>query len=125
MQVTFRTSDCRACPHQGVCPRGAHRTLTVRPQAEWHALQEARKRQAPEEFKQHYAIRAGSEGTLSQGTRAFGVRRCRYRGAQKAHRQQVVTAWAINLVRITAWIQGDFPIASRPAPFARLQEQAA
>jgi transposase len=125
LKVTFRTSDCRACPHHGACTRGAHRTLTVRPQAEWQALQEARKRQATEEFKQQYAIRAGIEGTLSQGTRAFGLRRCRYRGAQKAHLQQVVTACAINLVRITAWIQGDLPVASRPAPFARLRDQAA
>jgi transposase len=125
VKVTFRTSDCRACPHHGACTRAVHRTLTVRPQAEWQALQAARKRQATVEFKQQYAIRAGIEGTLSQGTRAFGLRRCRYRGAPKAHLQQVVTACAINLVRITAWIQGDFPVASRPAPFARLQEQAA
>ena len=97
----------------------------MRPQAEWQALQAARKRQATEEFKQQYAIRAGIEGTLSQGTRAFGLRRCRYRGAPKAHLQHVVTACAINLVRITAWIQGDFPVASRPAAFARLQEQVA
>lgn len=125
LKVPFRTSDCRLCPQQGACTRAAHRTLTVRPQAEWQALQAARSRQAPEEFKQEYAIRAGIEGTLSQGTRAFGVRRCRYRGAPKAHLQQGVTACAINIVRITAWIQGDFPITSRPAPFARLREQAA
>jgi len=125
VQVTFRTSDCRACPHHGACTRGAHRTLTVRPQAEWHALQVARKRQTTPEFKQQYAIRAGIEGTLSQGTRAFGLRRCRYRGTPKAHLQHVVTACAINLVRITAWVQGDLPVSSRPAPFARLQQQAA
>jgi transposase len=125
LKVTFRTSDCRACPHHGACTRGAHRTLTVRPQAEWQALKAARNRQATEEFKQQDALRAGIEGTLSQGTRAFGLRRCRYRGAPKAHLQHIVTACAINLVRMTAWIQGDFPVASRPAPFARLQEQAA
>jgi transposase len=125
LKVTFRTSDGRACPQHGLCTRGAHRTLTVRPQAEWHALQAARQRQATQEFKQQDAIRAGMEGTLSPGTRAFGLRRCRYRGAPKAHLQHIVTACAINLVRITAWIQGDFPVASRPAPFVRLQEQAA
>jgi transposase len=125
VQVTFRTSDCRPCPHHGACTRGGHRTLTVRPQAEWHALQAARKRQTTQAFKQQYALRAGIEGTLSQGTRAFGLRRCRYRGAPKAHLQHVVTACAINLVRLTAWIQGDLPVASRPAPFARLQQQAA
>jgi transposase len=125
LKVTFRTRDCRACPHHGTCTRAAHRTLTVRPLAEWQALQAARQRQTTEAFKQQYAIRAGIEGTLSQGIRAFGLRRCRYRGAPKAHLQHVVTACAINLVRITAWIQGDFPVASRPAPFARLQEQAA
>ena len=125
IKVTFLTRDCRACPQHGACTRAAHRVLTVRPQAEWQALQAARRRQTTEEFKQQYAIRAGIEGTLSQGTRAFGLRRCRYRGAPKAHLQHVVTACAINLVRITAWIQGDFPVTSRPAPFARLREQAA
>lgn len=125
VQVTFRTSDCRPCPHHGVCTRGGHRRLTVRPQAEWHALQVARQRQSAQEFKQQYALRAGIEGTQAPGTRAFGLRRCRSRGAPKAHLQQVVTACAINLVRLTAWIQGDFPVASRPAPFARLQQQAA
>jgi transposase len=125
LKVTFRTSDCRACPHHGACTRAVHRTLTVRPQAEWQARQAARKRQTTEEFKHQYAVRAGIEGTLSQGTRAFGMRRCRYRGAPKAHLQHVVTACAINVVRITAWVQGNFPIASRPAPFARLRGQAA
>ena len=112
LKVTFRT-------------RGAHRTLTVRPQAEWQALQAARKRQATEEFKRQYAIRAGIEGTHTPGPRAFGLRRCRSRRAPKAHLQHVATACAISVVRMTAWIQGGFPVASRPAPFAHLREQAA
>src|SRR5215210_4772618 len=44
-----------------------------------------------------YRRRAGVEGTLSQGVRAFGMRRSRYIGLAKTGPQQVCTAAAINV----------------------------
>jgi len=67
-----------------------------------------------------YAKRSGVEGTLSQGVRAFGLRRTRYRGLAKTHLQQVVTAVAMNLERIATWLAG-IPLApTRTSHFADL-----
>jgi transposase len=66
----------------------------------------ARQRQETAAFKAEYARRAGSEGTLTQGTRRFGLRHARYRGLPKTHLQHVLTAICVNLVRLVAW-HGD------------------
>ena len=47
------------------------------------------------EGKRLYQRRAGVEGTLSQGVRAFGLRRCRYLGLAKAHLQHVIEEKAV------------------------------
>ena len=65
-------------------------------------------------------MRAGVEGTLSQGVRGFGLRRCRYIGLAKARLQHVATAAAINVYRLSDWF-GDAPRAmTRTSPFVRL-----
>ena len=94
--------------------------LNVRPQASYQALLQARQRQHTEAFAQQYAARAGIEGALSQGIRSFGLRRCRYIGEPKARLQHLMTAVALNLVRLAAW-EADIPLGhTRPSPFARL-----
>ncbi|MGK7899594.1 MAG: transposase [Xenococcus sp. (in: cyanobacteria)] len=65
------------------------------------------KNNAPQEFKEQYSKRAGVEGTISQGTRTFGLRRCRYRGSAKTGLQNIITAAAINLVRVWDWWFGN------------------
>ena len=55
----------------------------------------------------YYALRQRIEATISQGVRAFGLRRSRYPGLTKTHLQHVGTAVAINLVRVVAWLDGD------------------
>ena len=62
----------------------------------------------------------GVEGTLSQGVRAFGLRRTRYRRLAKTHLQEIVTAIAINLDRIAAWLTGRPLAATRISHFAEL-----
>src|SRR5687767_3236123 len=54
--------------------------------------------------RQTYAQRAGVEGTLSQGVRAFGLRQARYRGLAKTHLQDVAMAAAINAGRLVNWL---------------------
>ncbi|MFD9823067.1 transposase [Streptomyces violascens] len=46
-------------------------------------LHQLHKEQATDAWHDRYATRAGVEGTISQAVRAFGLRRCRYRGLAK------------------------------------------
>lgn len=94
--------------------------LHVRPQGAQEALLSRRKEQETGAFRQCYATRAGREGTLSQGVRRMGLRRARYDGLQKIHLQHVLTAVAINLVRIDALLTGTPRGQTRRSPFASL-----
>lgn len=102
------------------CTRAARRTVTVRPEAQHLALQAARAREATPDDAREHARRAGIEGTLSQGIRRCGLRRTRYRGLAKTHLQHVLTATALNLLRLTNWLAGDTPETTRRSPFATL-----
>ncbi len=105
ISVKFNKADCLSCPVRADCTRAkaGARTVTLRPQAQHQAIQAAREKQQTPEFQEQYAKRAGVEGTISQGTRTFGLRRCRYRGEAKTGLQNVITAAAINLVRVWDW----------------------
>ena len=83
-----------------------------------------RKRQATGEFRNSYAARAGIESTHARAIRRSGLRRARYRGLATTYLQHVVTATAINLLRIAAWAN-QTPIAqTRCSHFAALEFQA-
>jgi hypothetical protein len=75
------------------------------------------------EYATVYAQRAGVEGTLSQGVRAFGLRRARYVGVLKTHLQHVLTAVALNFVRLGAWLAGTPLAKTRKSAFVRLMAQ--
>ena len=83
-----------------------------------------RARQKTEEFRESYAARAGIESTHAQAIRCSGVRRTRYRGLAKTHLQHVITAVAINLLRIASWMDGTPLAQTRCSHFAALQFQA-
>jgi transposase len=112
IHIDFSPDDCSACPSRSSCTRAKDlpRTLTLQPQEEHEAIQFARKRQKTEEFASLYSQRAGIEGTVSQGVRAFGLRHARYRGLKKTHFQELATATAVNVGRIANW-QNDIPTA--------------
>ena len=84
------------------------------------ALKPSRARLGTKEGRRRYARRAGIEGTLSQGVRAFGLRRSRYRGLAKTHLQHVATAAATNLERLAAWFRAIPRATTRTSPFAGL-----
>jgi transposase len=120
--LTFPAGTCQACAQRSPCTRSKKqgRVLTLRPQAQHQALQQARQHQTTETFHQRYAPRAGIEGTLSQGIRAFGLRRCRYMGFAKAHLQHLITATAMNVARLVNWWD-DRPWAqTRRSQFVKL-----
>src|SRR5262249_14313052 len=94
-----RLCSTRPCPVRAACTRAKTepRTITIRTQAYYAALQAARHDQTTAAFKEHDALRAGIESTLSQGVRAFGIRRSRYIGLAKTHLQHILIAVGINL----------------------------
>lgn len=106
VSIQFAKEDCAACPQREKCTKSDDkpRTITLYHQPVYEVLQSARKRQEMDEFKEKYNKRAGVEGTISQGTRTFGLRRTRYIGLAKTHLQNVVTAAAMNLTRLGAWL---------------------
>jgi transposase len=124
IRIRFDGVTCRACPARRACTsaKDAPRQLTVRLQAHHEALQAARQRQETPEFKAQYTLRAGVESSLSQGVRCFDLRRSRYRGLVRTHLQQLLTATAMNVVRVIAWLRGE-PLGERrrqPGHFAQL-----
>jgi len=120
--VRFNRHDCSHCAQRDRCTKAktAPRTLTLRPRLQHEALQAARQRQTTEEFKQRYNIRAGIEGTISQGIRSFALRRSRYIGLAKTHLQHVLTAAAMNLTRVFAWLEQIPRAQTRQSRFAAL-----
>ena len=68
--------------------------------------------------------RAGVEGTLSQGVRAFGMRRSRYVGLAKTALQQVCIAVGMNVSRVVHWLDGLPRAKARVARFAALAQTA-
>ncbi len=96
------------------------RELTLHPHAEHLALQAARERQQTEDFKQQYAVRSGVEGTVSQSAYALGMRRSRYIGMARTHLQHVLTAAAMNLTRVGAWLLLQPRAKTRRSHFAAL-----
>jgi hypothetical protein len=127
VRVLFRKADCGPCPARASCTRARHgaRYLKLPPRAEHEALETARERLTTQDGRHLYARRAGIEGTISQGVRAFGLRRSRYRGLARTHLQHVATAAAIDLERLAAWFRAVPRAATRTSRFAALAALAA
>ncbi len=124
IKIKFSTKDCGACPCRTRCIQSGkkyqRRTITVRPQEAYEAVQAGRARESTAEFVATYAKRAGIEGTLSRGIRRCRLRRTRYIGLARTHLAHVLTAVAINFLRLGEWFT-DVPRAkTRRSPYARL-----
>lgn len=127
IEVVFARTTCAACPCRPDCTRSqtTGRVLHLRPQAAYEALLARREEQETPAFRQCYASRAGIEGTLSQGVRAMGLRQARYIGLQKTHLQQRLTAVAINVVRIDAFLTDTPQGQTRRSAFSALASHPA
>jgi transposase len=125
IMVKFAAADCRSCPSRAQCTQAPPRTLTLHPRDHEQALRVARLREQTEDFAAAYATRAGVEGTHAQGLRVCGLRRSRYIGQPKTHLQHILSAVAINLLRIGAWLNGTPLAPTRQPSFERLMVQAA
>lgn len=122
VHVRFAPEDCQKCSCRSQCTRSRSgpRALKLRAHKQHEALQQARLRQKTDEFKQLYKKRAGVEGTISQGVRTYGLRSSRYIGQEKTHLQNIISAVAMNLVRLDDWLNGIQPAKTRTSAFAAL-----
>jgi transposase len=122
IMVSFRRQDCHVCPTRPLCTQARQqmRRLRLPPREQYEALDAARAWYGSAEGIERYQQRAGVEGTLSQGVRAFGLRRTRYRGLPKTHVQHIATAAAINIDRIVAWLDERPRAKTRTSRFAAL-----
>jgi len=123
-KAIFSSRDCVACKSQRLCIRSyaqhPRRTITVRPQEQHQALQKRREQEKTEEYSKIYAKRAGIEGTISQGVRRCGMRRTRYIGLAKTHLSHLLTAAAIDFIRVAEWLAGKRQAQTRRSPFSLL-----
>ena len=126
IHVIFSRTDCGACVDRALCTpaKDARRSLYFHPRPEYEALNVARARMQDPAWKRRYSIRAGIEGTLSPGVRAFGMRRSRYIGLAKTGLQQACTAAAMNVLRAVQWLSGTPRAKTCVTRFAALARPA-
>ena len=122
IRVKFPRKACRECQFRHLCTRSKNeaRELTLRHKEEHLAINRRRKRQETETWSKQYNQRAGVEGTISQGIRGFDMRSARYVGLDKVHLQHILTATAMNAVRLFAWFEGVPLAKTRVSSFAKL-----
>jgi transposase len=129
IKVKFSSKDCRHCDHITQCirskKRSPRRTLTIRPQPQYQALQMARQREATTTFQAEYARRAGIEGTISRETRSMRLRRTRYIGLKRVHLGHILAAVGLNVLRLGEWFLETSRAKTRLTPFARLMADGA
>ncbi len=126
IQALFSRSDCRVCSARVLCTpaTSTRRHVHFHMRDEYEALNAARARMTDPIWLECYQRRAGVEGTLSQGVRAFGMRRSRYIGLAKTGLQQVCTAVAMNAARVVHWLNGRPRAKTRVTRFAALASAA-
>ena len=123
IQLQFSRSDCSPCVVRSLCTRSksSPRHIVLHPREQHEALLQAREEEQSATWLARYHVRAGIEGTISQGIRAFGLRRTRYVGLAKTALQHATVAAAINAVRVTAWLAGIPRTSTRTSRFASLR----
>jgi transposase len=124
IKIKFSSKDCMPCPSREKCIRSRRRwkrrSVTVRADGHQQALEAARKREKEPGFAAAYARRAGIEGTISRAVRTCSVRRSKYVGLEKTQLHHLLSATALNFLRVGEWLMGMPKATTRRSPFARL-----
>jgi transposase len=126
IEAVFSRSNCGSCVVRQACTpaKAARRSIYFHPRPEYEALNAARERMNDPGWQERYQVRAGVEGTVSQGVRAFGMRRSRYIGLAKTGLQQACAAAAMNVLRVVYWLAGVPRAKTRLTRFAALAQAA-
>jgi len=123
--AVFSRTDRGACTTRAPCtPAEARRSVRFHPRPEHEALNAARTRMHDPAWKKRCRVRAGIRGTLSQGARAFGLRRSRCIGLAKTGLRQACTAAAMNVSRIVNWPEQKPRAKTRMTRFTALAQAA-
>jgi transposase len=99
MTIGFSRSDCRICPVRQECitSKAVARSIHIRTQKHYLALQAARQRQSTPAFVRRYDARAGIEGTISEG--ACEPLAC-VAHATSAYKKRTCSIWALRQLSI-------------------------
>ncbi|MFF0110682.1 transposase [Streptomyces hirsutus] len=122
----FTKGQCQPCPDRLRCTSSRESARNVGfPPRELRDLQvRVRAEQQTPEWKARYAVRSGVEGTVNEFAHGHGLRRCRYRGQNKAHLQHVLTAVAVNIERLSGLPStGEGPPPRQPTAFQNYLDQ--
>jgi transposase len=124
IRATFRQPDCRPCPDRARCTRSQAnaRHVTFLPRRQQQAQQQLRVEQATDGWRRRYALRCGVESLISQASRRSHLHHARYRGKPKTFLQHVLTAMAINLIRVDAWLTRTATTGGWTSRLARLAQ---
>ncbi|AUA16526.1 hypothetical protein CFP59_08717 [Streptomyces malaysiensis subsp. malaysiensis] len=108
----LRDHYLRLCSVRGQCTRSHQygRQLTVRPQDQDAIVGTRTRRAGHGRGEGPLASRRGVEGTIHQAVSTTGARRTGHVGLAEIHLAHVLTAAAINLIRLDAW-RSDTPLA--------------
>ncbi len=99
--VHFDVSVCRACPKSKRCPVKIGKrvaTFTI-DETGYTGAARHRKYMSDKEYRKECATRAGVEGTVSELTRAHGVRKSRHKDRNRTSLQLVFAVLACNVKR--------------------------
>ncbi len=99
--VHFDVSVCRACPESKRCPvRIGKRTAAFTiDETGYTGAARHHKYMNDKEYRKECATRAGAEGTVSELTRAHGVRKSRHKDSNRTSLQLIFAAIACNVKR--------------------------
>lgn len=126
IKIKFSSKICRDCTSREACfhsnQKHARRCITVRSEEQHKALQAARRRATTKEYAKDYARRSGIEGTISRAVRTCGIRRSRYVGMPKVHLGNLISAVAMNYLRVCEWLADTPRAKTRKSPFKKLVE---
>jgi transposase len=129
LYIRFAASACGPCPSRPRCTRSTakypRRSLAIRPQPQYEALRQRREQETHHDYAKEYAHRAGIEGTISPGVRRCRLWRSRYIGLAKTHLGPVLTAAAINYVRVGERLAGTPRATTHCSPFGVLMTRPA
>jgi transposase len=122
VRIGFAAADCAACPARALCTRSeyAGRHILLQPRVLHEIQRRNRSDQNGPGRQRRYNTRAGIEGTMSEGVRGYGLRRCRHIGLDKTRVQHVLAACGMNAARIAHWDERDGQ-AARPRRGSRLK----